>query len=108
MDGFKAQSNAVRVERIIRSEFNCERFSLGGIANSDTIRRIGGFWYSLGVVFAKYYCNVPESYQKEIDNFLNKNHFFSTESLDNILEQDFEVAFNEFNELLEKIKSVKI
>ena len=105
MDGFKAQSNAVRVEQIIRSEFNCERYSFGGIANSDTIRRTGGFWYSLGVIFAKYY---SDAYKEEIDNFLNKNYSFSTKSLDDITEKDFEVTLNEFNKLLEKIKSIKI
>jgi len=67
----KMQGIAVSLEMALRNEYKCERYGLGGIANSDAIRiNKGSFYYSMIIVLLKNYADTNSNL---INDFININ-----------------------------------
>jgi len=80
------QMYAVQIEHIMSSVFNCERFGIGGIVNSDCIR-INPI-YSMFLTLTYIYAGANSELKKEIENFIQDNYYYSKWSIDEILEFD--------------------
>ena len=61
-------NKVLKVEQDLRNEYNCDRFGIGGIADSDHLKRVG-WYYGMAMVLVKYYNDKNE---ESIDNFLQK------------------------------------
>lgn len=81
-----SQSYAVLIEYILRDVFNCERFGVGGIVNSDYIRKhpIASIIHAATYLYAK-----ASSEQKEIiEKFIQDIIYYSEWSIDMLLSFD--------------------
>jgi len=100
MNGSKIQSYAINIEHDLTSEYNCDRFGIGGIANSDHIRRVG-FYHCMAMVLAKYY---NDDNKKLIDYFLEENYEIAGKRMDDIglekvqeIFEKYELLYNQIN-----------
>lgn len=77
------QSYAISIEHILCTVFTCERFGFGGVVNSDFIRRqpFAAMLSGLGYLYA----NSDSVKKKLIENFIEKNSFYSNMSIDDLL-----------------------
>lgn len=77
------QSYAINIEHILCNVFECERFGFGGVVNSDFIRRqpFAAMLSGLGYLYA----NSDSEKKKLIENFIEKNSFYSKMSVDELL-----------------------
>lgn len=100
MDGAKIQSYAVGIEHDLRNEYNCDRFGIGGIANSDHIRR-SGFYHCMAMVLVKYYYG---DNRKLIDNFLNENWDIDVMKMDDIGLKKVEEVLEQYENVYKTVK----
>ena len=111
LTGVSAQNHAVNIEFILRDVFNCERYGLGGIVNSDFIRKQPFTAIACGLSFL--YATAEFESQLEIINFIEEYSFFSEMSIDFILSFDtsskvvnginFEIDFKNGEQKVKKI-----
>ena len=111
LTGVSAQNHAVNIEFILRDVFNCERYGLGGIVNSDFIRKQPFTAIACGLSFL--YATAEFESQLEIINFIEEYSFFSEMSIDFILSFDtsskvvnginFEIDFKNGEQAVKKI-----
>ncbi len=76
------QIYAVEIEHIMSKVFNCDRFGLSGLVNSDYIRKypIHSINCALSHLYGK-----NNHINGEIESFIEKYNFFAQWSIDNIL-----------------------
>lgn len=96
------QSYAVAIEHILWKVFNCERFGLGGIVNSDYID--GNPYSAIACALAVYYPNNTDDNKKLIDKFLGDYCFYNNKSISEIGEKDIDKMIEKFRNILTKIK----
>ena len=80
------QAYAVEIEHIMSSVFNCDRYGVGGIVNSDSIRR--NPYFSMVSALTFQYANCTAEKEKRIENFIEKYFYYSDWSLDVLLSFD--------------------
>jgi len=84
--GAKAQGYAIDVEHIMSKVFECNRFDVGGIVNSDYIRRN---WQSAITATCTYvYANTNSTKRKEVERFLDEKSLYLNMSLEELLSFD--------------------
>jgi len=98
--GAALQNHARYIEHKLRHIYNCDRFSLGGIINSDHIKRVG-FVHSIAMVFASEYHE--EARRKEIDDFLSDIIYYSGKSMSEIESE----SNGEVDRIMERFKSLR-
>lgn len=101
MKGAKMQQYAIGLEDDLCREYECERFRIGGIANSDHIRRVG-FYYSMAMVLVKYYHGHN---REKIDKFLSDISYYAGKRMDDIELEEMEKILDEYNELYELLRA---
>lgn len=77
------QVYAVEIEHKMERVFNCERYGVGGLVNSDHIRRYP--FHSMICTLTHLYCNANKNV---IDNFFDKYSLYSDWSIDTFLSFD--------------------
>lgn len=80
MDGAKMQQYAIGIEHDLCYEYGCDRLGLGGVANSDHIRRVGLF-HGMAMVLVKYYYDDNIA---KIDTFLDDTNYYAGKRMDDI------------------------
>lgn len=78
-----SQSYAIRIENILCGVFSCERCGVGGIVNSDYIRR----WPVTSMIHAAIYVysKANDIEKKAIEEYIHKVTFYSEWSIDQLL-----------------------
>ena len=101
MKGARMQQYAIGLEHDLCKEYECERFGIGGIANSDHIRRVG-FYHSMAMVLVKYYYG---DNREKIDRFLDSTSYYAGKRMDDIKLEEVEKILDEYNELYKLLRA---
>ena len=78
----RSQSYAVEIEYILCKIFNCNRFGIGGIANSDYIRRQPIPAMFCGLTFL---LSANPAKKAMIEKFINEHMYYADMSIDYLL-----------------------
>ena len=103
MDGAKMQQYAIGIEHDLCYEYNCNRSGVGGIVNSDHIRRVG-FFHSIALVLAKYYNGNNANL---IDDFLESIIYYAGKRMDSIELEEVEEILDRYEELYKKLRDTE-
>ncbi len=79
-----AQEPAVNIEFILRNVFNCDRLGIGGLVNSDYIRKYPFHAMMCGLTYI--YSTADTDKRESIDNFFNEYSYYASMSVDYLLE----------------------
>lgn len=77
------QMYAVEIEHIMSSVFHCDRFGIGGIVNSDCIRR--NPYFSMVSTLTFVYANSDAEKKRQIEQFIDDFSYYSNWNIDTIL-----------------------
>lgn len=100
----RAKNISVGVEWDLRNIFNCERFGMGGIADSDFIN---GSPYTCMIATLMYmYKESDEQKKADIKRFIEKYSFYSNDTIEDIIikqgEKEILDMINEFETIYKK------
>lgn len=79
----RSQAFAIRIEHILRNVFECDRGGLGGIVNSDYIRK--NPFAAMVAALAFIYKESNEGKRQTICKFIENHMFYSEMSIDYLL-----------------------
>lgn len=94
------QQYATGIEHNLCYEYSCQRHGIGGIANSDHIRRVG-FYHAMAMVLVRYYYS---DNIEMIDNFLNDTSYLAGVKMDDMELKEVEDILDRYEELYKELR----
>lgn len=122
--GAEAQGYAIEIEHIMSTIFNCNRFGVGGIVNSDVIRRMP--FTSMIHALTHNYATADKATRQKLENFIEELSYYCKWSIDDLLEfetnnktivengipNSYEIPYNNGQEavenLINKFRSISV
>ena len=100
MKGTRIRSHAISIEHQLRTEFDCERFALGGFIDSEHIIKTG-FVSAIILLLSKKYIHTGN--RKLIDDFIDNILDYSGIKMDELDEKVVEDILEKFDKIKKKI-----
>ncbi len=98
---FKPNSYAFQIETTIRAIFHCDRYGLGGIADSDFIEKEP--FIAIAMVLGNFYNKIPIQTKNRLDEFFSDYYCEMSKSIEEIGEEKIKNIIKEFNNIIATI-----
>lgn len=97
----KIYDYAFQIEVTLNSIFNCEKFGIGGIVDSNFIAKEP--FIPMGLILGNFYNKVDPSFKVKIDKFFEKYYLDMGKSIEEIGEEKFKGILEEFKSIVSTI-----
>lgn len=95
---FKPHNYAFQIETTIKAIFNCGKFGLGVIADSDFIEKQP--FIPMTMVLGNFYNKLDGQSKVKIDDFIERYHWLMDKSIEEIGEEKIKEIIGEFNTIV--------
>lgn len=95
---FRPHDYAFQIEVTVRAMFNCDKYGLGGIADSGFIEERP--FIAIAIVLGNFYNKVDISYKNKIDEFIQKYYLEMGKSITEIGGEKIKCIIEDFNNIV--------